>query len=64
MFEVYSEIFIATKLNKLFDNDGRNYTKSFCKLRSISCVYGKYPKHLIRLWSEYNNNKGKFNLKL
>lgn len=64
MFEVYSEILIATKLNKLFDNNGWNYTKSFCKLKSISCVHGKYPKHLISLWSEYNNNKGKFNLEL
>lgn len=64
MFEVYSEILIASKLNELFDNNSWNYTKSFCKLKSISCVYGKYPKHLIRLWSEYNNNKGKFNLKL
>lgn len=60
MFEVYSEIIIATELNKLFDKYNWNTTNSFCKLKNISCVQGKYPEHLIRLWKQYNNEKGKF----
>jgi len=63
MFEVYSEVLIATELNKLIDKNGWNYTKSFCKLKNISCVHGKYPKHLIKLWEEYNTDKGKLNYK-
>lgn len=59
MFEVYSEIVIATELNKLFDKYNRNSTNSFCKLKNISCVQGKYPEHLIRLWKQYNNDNGK-----
>lgn len=63
MFEVYSEILIATELNKLSDDNNWNQTSSFCKLKSISCVQGKYPKHLIKLWEQYNEDKGKFNSK-
>lgn len=60
MSEVYSEILIATELNKLFDKSGWNYTNTFCKLKKISCVQGKYPKHLINLWEKYNDNKGNY----
>lgn len=59
MFEVLSEIVIATELNKLLDKNNWNSTKSFCKLKNISCVQGKYPEHLIRLWKQYNADKGK-----
>jgi len=61
LFEVYSEILIVTELKKLFDDSSWNHTNSFCKLNKISCVQGKYPKHLIRLWEQYNDIKGKFN---
>jgi len=61
MYEVYSEILIALELNKLLDNCSWNQTNAFCKLKKISCVQGKYPNHLIDLWKQYNDNKGKFN---
>lgn len=62
--EVYSEILIASELNQLCNENGWNHTKSFCKLKNISCVQGKYPKHLIGLWEEFDYFKnGKLNLK-
>ncbi|XP_050541607.1 putative uncharacterized protein DDB_G0282133 [Daktulosphaira vitifoliae] len=60
MNEVYSEILIATELNKLYENS-RNHTKTFCKLNSISCVKGKYPQQLLSLWKKYDNAKGSDN---
>lgn len=60
-YEVYTEILIASELNKLFDKNGWNQSNSFCRLKNISCVQGKYPAHLIDLWEQYNNEKGKFN---
>lgn len=60
-YEVYTEILIASEFNKLLDKNGWNQTNSFCRLKNISCVQGKYPAHLINLWKDYNNNKGKFN---
>lgn len=60
MSEVFSEIQIVTELNKLFDKNSWNQTNSFCKLKSISCVQGKYPEHLIMHWKKYNSDKGNF----
>lgn len=64
MFEVYSEILIATELNNLSNKNSWNETNSFCKLKHISCVQGKYPKELIELWEQYDNDKGIVNLSL
>lgn len=60
MFEVYSEILIATELNSLSNECNWNKTNSFCKLKNISCVQGKYPKQLIELWKQYDNDKGTY----
>lgn len=62
MFEVYSEILIATELNSLLKKNSWNEANSFCKLKNISCVQGKYPKELIELWKQYDNDKGIVNL--
>ncbi|XP_025421593.1 myb-like protein D [Sipha flava] len=60
-YEVYTEILIASELNKLFNKNGWNQSDSFCRLKNISCVQGKYPTHLIDLWEQYNNEKGSDN---
>lgn len=60
-YEVYTEILIAFELNQLSDNNAWNHCNSFCRLKNISCVQGKYPAHLIELWEQYNDKKGKFN---
>lgn len=57
--EVFSEILIATELTKLSDENNWNQTSSFCKLKNLSCVQGKYPKHLINLWTQYVKDKRK-----
>lgn len=61
MEEVYSEILIAKELNNLRDENNWNQTKAFCKVENISCVQGKYPENLIKLWKEYDDIKGNFN---
>ncbi|XP_015372211.1 PREDICTED: uncharacterized protein LOC107167591 [Diuraphis noxia] len=61
MFEVYSEIVIATELNKLWNKSNLNYTSSFCKLKRVSCVQGKYPSILINYWHQYDKDKGSDN---
>ncbi|XP_026806781.1 uncharacterized protein LOC113549599 isoform X1 [Rhopalosiphum maidis] len=61
MFEVYSEIIIATELNKLWNKSNLNQTSSFCKLKRVSCVKGKYPNILISYWQKYDNDKGSDN---
>lgn len=61
MNEVYSEILIATELNKLNTNL-RNHTSNFCQLKSISCVKGQYPQKLLSLWKLYDNAKGDLGL--
>uniref|UniRef100_A0A2S2P335 non-specific serine/threonine protein kinase n=1 Tax=Schizaphis graminum TaxID=13262 RepID=A0A2S2P335_SCHGA len=61
MFEVYSEIIIATELNKLWNKSNLNQTSSFCKLKRVSCVKGKYPNILINYWQKYDNDKGSDN---
>ncbi|XP_060877718.1 uncharacterized protein LOC132950329 isoform X2 [Metopolophium dirhodum] len=61
MFEVYSEIVIATELNKLWNKSNLNQTSSFCKLKRVSCVQGKYPSILIDFWQQYDNDKGSDN---
>lgn len=58
LFEVFSEILIATELNKLSSKNSWNQTNSFTRIKNISYVQGKYPEHLIRLWNEYNFTKG------
>jgi len=63
MFEVCSEILIATELNKLLNKSNLNQTSSFCKLKRVSCVQGKYPNILINFWQQYDNDKGKINLR-
>lgn len=63
MFEVCSEIVIATELNKLWNKSNLNQTSSFCKLKCVSCVQGKYPSILINYWQQYDNDKGKINLR-
>lgn len=64
MFEVYSEIVIATELKKLWNKNNWNQTSSFCKLKCVSCVIGNYPNILINCWEQYDNDKGKINLRL
>ncbi|XP_050056674.1 uncharacterized protein LOC114130137 isoform X2 [Aphis gossypii] len=61
MFEVYSEIVIAVELNKLWNKSNLNQTSSFCKLKRVSCVQGKYPNSLINHWQQYDNDKGSDN---
>lgn len=61
MSEVYSEILIAKELNNLCNKNNWNKTNAFCKVESISCVQGKYPENLIKLWKEYDVLKGKCN---
>lgn len=61
MFEVYSEIVIATELNKLWYKSNLNQTSSFCKLKRVSCVQGKYPSILINYWQQYDKDKGSDN---
>ncbi|KAL4113584.1 hypothetical protein QTP88_017190 [Uroleucon formosanum] len=61
MFEVCSEIVIATELNKLWNKSNLNQTSSFCKLKRVSCVQGKYPSILINYWQQYDNDKGSDN---
>eukprot|EP00102_Acyrthosiphon_pisum_P021946 XP_016659156.1 PREDICTED: uncharacterized protein LOC100159679 isoform X2 [Acyrthosiphon pisum] len=61
MFEVYSEIVIATELNKLWNKSNLNQTSSFCKLKRVSCVQGKYPSILINFWQQYDKDKGSDN---
>lgn len=58
--EIYNELFISNELNKLFDKNGWNYTNSFCKLKNLVCIQGKYPNNLISLWKQYNKDKGKY----
>jgi len=58
MFEVYSEIVIATELNKLWNKTNLNHTSSFCKLKRVSCVQGKYPSILMNYWQQYDKDKG------
>lgn len=60
MFEVYSEIVIAVELNKLWNKSNLNQTSSFCKLKRVSCVQGKYPNSLINHWQQYDNDKGNY----
>lgn len=60
LFEVYSEILIATELTKLSDkNNYINQTRSFCNLKNLSYVQGKYPDHLISHWTQYAHDKRK-----
>ncbi|XP_050419589.1 uncharacterized protein LOC126832737 [Adelges cooleyi] len=61
LHEVYSEVLIATELNKLSDKNSWNQTSSFCKLKNISCVRGLYPEPLISRWTEYDSAKGSDN---
>ncbi|XP_025193755.1 protein PF14_0175 [Melanaphis sacchari] len=61
MSEVYSEVVIATELNKLWNKSNLNQTSSFCKLKRVSCVQGKYPSMLINYWQQYDNDKGSDN---
>ncbi|KAL1513832.1 hypothetical protein ABEB36_003182 [Hypothenemus hampei] len=58
--EVLPEIVITSELSKLRSNHS-NKTSTFCELKRISCVQGKYPEFLIKLWNEYDRRKGSEN---
>lgn len=40
-------------------NGSENRTCSFSEVKQCLCVQGAYPKELIDLWEEYDDNKGK-----
>ncbi|XP_069705455.1 uncharacterized protein [Periplaneta americana] len=58
--EILSEIVIAMELSNLRSGK-ENSTHSFSEMKRCSCVQGEYPKQLINLWDEYNENKGSEN---
>ncbi|VVC42068.1 Protein kinase domain,Protein kinase-like domain,Protein kinase, ATP binding site [Cinara cedri] len=58
LFEISSELLIATALTELSSRNNWNKTHSFCKLKNLSCVQGKYPELLINLWTQYADDKG------
>lgn len=62
LFEVFSEILIATELNKLSSKDSWNHTNSFTRIKNISYVQGKYPELLLNLWGQYNIIKGQLSV--
>ena len=41
-----------------------NRTQSFAEMKRCLCVQGKYPKELMKLWNDYNDEKGKFCLNI
>lgn len=52
--EILSEIVIAQELSNL-RNGRMNGTTSFCELKKMSCVKGKYPQKLIDLWELFDD---------
>ncbi|KYN01582.1 Putative serine/threonine-protein kinase haspin like protein, partial [Cyphomyrmex costatus] len=54
--EILSEIVIAKELDNLKLNDIYK-TNGFVEVKNISCIIGKYPEKLVKLWNIYDNDK-------
>ncbi|XP_039302391.1 uncharacterized protein LOC105201053 isoform X2 [Solenopsis invicta] len=54
--EILSEIVIAKELDNLKLN-ATHKTDGFVEVKNISCIIGKYPEKLIKLWNIYDNDK-------
>jgi len=53
--EILSEIVIAEELSGL-SNGKENKTDGFVKIKSVKCVKGAYPQHLLDAWEIYNDS--------
>lgn len=53
--EILSEIVIAEELSRL-SNGKENKTDGFVKIKSVKCVKGAYPQHLLDAWEIYNDS--------
>lgn len=58
--EILPEIIISSKLSEL-RNDTHFSTSGFVQLKNVRCVQGKYPKHLIEHWENYDKKNNSEN---
>lgn len=38
--------------------NSKNQTEGFCEVQKIRCVQGKYPEILLKLWNDFDEQKG------
>lgn len=53
--EILSEIVIAEELSAL-SNGKENKTDGFVKIKSVRCIKGAYPQHLLDAWEIFNDS--------
>jgi serine/threonine-protein kinase haspin len=53
--EILSEIIISMELSNL-RNGKQNVTDGFVNVKSVKCVKGSYPQHLLDEWEVYNDS--------
>lgn len=59
--EISNELVIAATLSDLREENEEFMTSGFAELIHSSIVKGRYPKKLIQLWNEYDEQKGSDN---
>uniref|UniRef100_A0A182YEC9 non-specific serine/threonine protein kinase n=1 Tax=Anopheles stephensi TaxID=30069 RepID=A0A182YEC9_ANOST len=59
--EILSEVIISAELSSLRQHNVQFSTDGFVELRSVSCLVGKYPERLVKLWEEYDEKHGSEN---
>lgn len=54
--EILQEVIISQELSALRSNK-INFTTGFVEVANVRLVEGSYPRHLLKLWDEYDDQK-------